>query len=71
MPKLALRSVVKEFGAKRVCDGITLDVETGDMVCLIGASGAGKSTLLRYINLLEPIEDGAILLDGDDISVPG
>ncbi|MEO0484942.1 MAG: amino acid ABC transporter ATP-binding protein [Pseudomonadota bacterium] len=71
MPKLALRDVVKEFGTNRVCDGITLDVEAGEMVCLIGASGAGKSTLLRCINLLEPIEDGEIFLDGDDISVPG
>lgn len=69
--KLALRDVVKEFGSNRVCDGISLDVEEGQMVCLIGASGAGKSTLLRCINLLEPIEDGAIYLDGEDISVPG
>ncbi len=71
MPKLALRDVIKEFGDNRVCDGITLDVDAGDMVCLIGASGAGKSTLLRCINLLEPIEDGGIFLDGVDISVPG
>lgn len=71
MPKLSLRSVVKRFGANTVCDGINLDVEEGQMVCLIGASGAGKSTLLRCINLLEPIEDGQIFLDGEDISIPG
>ena len=47
-----------------VCNGINLNVEQGQMVCLIGASGAGKSTLLRCINLLEPIEDGEIFLDG-------
>jgi polar amino acid transport system ATP-binding protein len=41
------------------------------MVCLIGASGSGKSTLLRCINLLEPIDDGAIFLDGVDIAEPG
>jgi polar amino acid transport system ATP-binding protein len=41
------------------------------MVCLIGASGSGKSTLLRCLNLLEPIDDGEIWLDGEDISVPG
>ncbi|MEO1705808.1 MAG: amino acid ABC transporter ATP-binding protein, partial [Pseudomonadota bacterium] len=69
--KLVLRDVVKEFGTNRVCDGISLNVSEGEMVCLIGASGAGKSTLLRCINLLEPIEDGAIFLDGEDISVPG
>lgn len=71
MAKLALRDVVKRFGDRTVCDGIDLDVEQGQMVCLIGASGAGKSTLLRCINLLEPIEDGAIWLDGADISIPG
>ena len=71
MAKLELRGVVKRFGANTVCDGIDLDVEAGQMVCLIGASGAGKSTLLRCINLLEPTEDGEIFLDGEDIAVPG
>lgn len=71
MAKLELRDVVKRFGDTTVCNGINLDVEEGQMVCLIGASGAGKSTLLRCINLLEPIEDGEIRLDGEDISVPG
>lgn len=71
MAKLELRNVVKRFGQHTVCAGIDLDVEEGQMVCLIGASGAGKSTLLRCINLLEPIEDGEIFLDGKDISVPG
>ena len=71
MAKLVLRSVVKTFGENTVCDGVDLDIEAGEMVCLVGASGAGKSTLLRCINLLEPIEDGEIFLDGTDISLPG
>ena len=71
MAMLSLQNVVKRFGDNTVCDGIDLDVEEGQMVCLIGASGAGKSTLLRCINLLEPIEDGAIYLGGEDISIPG
>lgn len=71
MPKLSLRGVVKRFGDSIVCDGIDLDVDEGQMVCLIGASGAGKSTLLRCINLLEAVEDGEIFLDGEDIAVPG
>jgi len=71
MAKLELRNVVKRFGDRTVCAGIDLDVEEGQMVCLIGASGAGKSTLLRCINLLETIEDGEIFLDGNDISIPG
>ncbi|MGB0844342.1 MAG: amino acid ABC transporter ATP-binding protein [Alphaproteobacteria bacterium] len=71
MAKLELRNVVKRFGNVTVCNGINLDVDQGQMVCLIGASGAGKSTLLRCINLLEPTEDGEIFLDGEDIAVPG
>lgn len=69
--KLSLRGVRKSFGDKEVCRGIDLDVAEGQMICLIGASGSGKSTLLRCINLLEPIDDGAILLDGVDIAEPG
>ena len=49
MAKLELRGVVKRFGTNTVCNGIDLDVDEGQMVCLIGASGAGKSTLLRCI----------------------
>ncbi len=71
MSKIALRGVVKEFGSLRVLDGIDLDVPSGSAVTLIGASGSGKSTLLRCINLLEPIDDGYITLDGIDISEPG
>ncbi len=71
MSKLSLKGVIKRFGEHTVCDGIDLDVNEGEMVCLIGASGAGKSTLLRCINLLETIEDGEVLLDGEDISLPG
>ncbi|MFN3169887.1 MAG: amino acid ABC transporter ATP-binding protein [Hyphomicrobiales bacterium] len=69
--KLSLRGVQKSFGQNHVCRGIDLDVADGEMVCLIGASGSGKSTLLRSINLLEPIDDGAIFLDGVDIAEPG
>ncbi|MEL6960626.1 MAG: amino acid ABC transporter ATP-binding protein [Pseudomonadota bacterium] len=69
--KLQLRGVRKRFGDNEVCRGIDLDINTGEMVCLIGASGSGKSTLLRCMNLLEPIDDGTIHLDGVDISEPG
>ena len=71
MAKLELQGVTKSFGDNAVCKGIDMTVGTGEMVCLIGASGSGKSTLLRCMNLLEPIDDGVILLDGVDISVPG
>ena len=71
MPKLEARGVWKSFGRNEVCRGIDLSVSEGEMVCLIGASGSGKSTLLRCLNLLEPIDDGEIWLDGMDISTPG
>jgi len=71
MTKLSLRGVRKSFGDTEVIRGIDLDVGEGEMVCLIGASGSGKSTLLRCINLLEPVDDGIIRLDGVDIAEPG
>lgn len=70
-PKLALRDVQKSFGNRTVLRGISLDIPAHHVVCLIGASGSGKSTLLRCINLLEPIDEGQILLDGVDIAEPG
>ena len=71
MSFLSLRGVIKSFGDTAVIRGIDLEVERGEMVCLIGASGSGKSTLLRCINLLEPVDDGEILFDGTDIAEPG
>ena len=68
--KLELTNVWKSFGDHQVCRGVDLSVGAGQMVCLIGASGSGKSTLLRCMNLLEPIDEGTIHLDGQDISEP-
>ena len=70
-PKLELRGVTKAFGDKVVLDDISLEVGAHQVVCLIGASGSGKSTLLRCLNLLEPVDDGQIFLDGVDIAEPG
>ena len=71
MSKISLRALTKSYGHHTVLSGINLDIEKGSVVSLIGPSGSGKSTLLRCINLLEPIDDGEILLDGEDISLPG
>ena len=71
LEKLHLSDVHKSFGDTSVLNGIDLSVAEGEMVCLIGSSGSGKSTLLRCINLLEPIDNGQIRLNGEDISQPG
>jgi len=70
-PKISLTGVTKSYAEHQVLKGITLDIAEGSVVTLIGPSGSGKSTLLRCVNLLEPIDDGTILLDGVDISIPG
>jgi len=70
-PKVSLRSVTKSFGTNMVLRDLSLDVATGEVVSFIGASGSGKTTLLRCVNLLEQIDDGAVLLDGDEISAVG
>ena len=71
MARLEITDLHKSYGSNTVCRGINLTIEAGEMVCLIGASGSGKSTLLRCLNLLEPIDDGVIELDGVDIAEPG
>ena len=70
-PKLVLEGVHKSFGDTRVLDGIDLTVDEHEVVCLIGPSGCGKSTLLRCVDLLDPIDSGAIHLDGEEITARG
>jgi len=66
-PMLQLQGVHKRFGELEVLRGIDLEVGKGQVVCVLGPSGSGKSTLLRCINLLEPPEQGDILLEGKSI----
>ncbi len=68
---LLLEGVSKSFGRNEVLRGIDLTVAQHDVVCLIGASGSGKSTLLRCVNLIEPIDSGRILVEGDVITSQG
>jgi polar amino acid transport system ATP-binding protein len=67
-PALALEDVHKSFGENEVLRGIDLVVQPHEVVCLIGASGSGKSTLLKCVNLIEPIDSGRILVEGEEIT---
>jgi polar amino acid transport system ATP-binding protein len=70
IPVLEVRGLVKRYGDATVLDGVDLVVGENEVVTLIGASGSGKSTLLRCVDLLEEVDDGQILVDGDDVSDP-
>jgi polar amino acid transport system ATP-binding protein len=68
---LAVEGLRKSFGELEVLRGIDLAVGEHEVVCLIGASGSGKSTLLRCVNLLEPIDAGRIVVEGEEITARG
>jgi len=65
---LRIEGLHKSFGHLEVLKGIDLEMDRHEVVCLIGSSGSGKSTLLRCVNLLEPIDAGRIVVEGDEIT---
>jgi polar amino acid transport system ATP-binding protein len=68
---LRLDGIHKSFGKLEVLKGIDLAVAEHEVVCLIGASGSGKSTLLRCVNLLEPVDQGRVVIGGREVSERG
>ena len=62
---LEIRDVKKNFGDLKVLDGISLDVEKGDVVAILGPSGSGKTTFLRCLNYLETADSGKMVFDGE------
>lgn len=70
-PLIRLEGVQKSFDDNLVLAGIDLEIAPHEVVCLIGPSGSGKSTLLRCINLIETLDEGRIILQGEEITAPG
>ena len=68
---IRMRSVDKHFGPLHVLRDINLEVDTGQVVVVLGPSGSGKSTLCRTINRLEPIDSGTIEIDGKELPAEG
>jgi len=70
MSLLRIEGLRKSFGREEVLRGIDLELAEHEVVCLIGASGSGKSTLLRCVNLLEPVDEGRIFLNDEELTAP-
>ena len=67
MPQLEIRNVSSAYGAAKILHRISLSVERGEVLSLIGPSGSGKSTLLRVLIGLTPLEEGEIIVDRQKI----
>lgn len=64
MEKIKVRNLKKNFGDLEVLKSIDLDIQEGEVICIIGPSGSGKSTFLRCLNLLEEVTAGEIIVHG-------
>jgi polar amino acid transport system ATP-binding protein len=69
-PVIEVQGVTKAYGDRQVLRGVDLQLREHEAVALIGASGSGKSTLLRCVDLLEDIDDGDVLVDGEVVTDP-
>jgi len=70
MSLIEISDVVKRYGNHTVLNGVSLAVEQGEIIAIIGRSGSGKSTLLRCVNGLEPIQGGSVAFDGQKVNDP-
>ncbi len=67
---LYMENISHDFGSLRAVDQVTIDVQPGEVVCLLGPSGCGKSTLLRIAASLEELQHGRVLINGEDMRAP-
>lgn len=70
-PKIITKDLVKSFGSLEVLKGINVEIDRGEVICIIGPSGSGKSTFLRCMNQLEESTSGQIFVDGEEITAKG
>ena len=70
MSLVELKDVVKRYGQHTVLNGVSLAVEKGEIIAVIGRSGSGKSTMLRCVNGLEPIQGGSVTFEGTVVNDP-
>ena len=70
MSLVELKDVVKRYGQNQVLNGVSLTVEKGEIIAIIGRSGSGKSTMLRCVNGLEPIQGGSVSFEGTKVNDP-
>jgi polar amino acid transport system ATP-binding protein len=70
MPLVELSNVHKSFGTLEVLKGVSLTLEKGEIIAVIGRSGSGKSTMLRCVNGLETVQSGRIVVDGIEVTAP-
>jgi phospholipid/cholesterol/gamma-HCH transport system ATP-binding protein len=68
---VVLVDVTKRFDEETILDGVSLRVQRGEVVVIVGASGSGKSTLARIVAGLEPVTSGRVYLEGDDVTDDG
>jgi polar amino acid transport system ATP-binding protein len=69
-PLVELQDVIKRYGSHTVLNGVSLAVEKGEIIAIIGRSGSGKSTMLRCVNGLEPIQGGSVRFEGTQVNAP-
>ncbi len=70
MSMIEFKDVEKYYGDFHALKDINLKVEAGETVVLLGPSGSGKSTLIRTVNGLEPVQEGQLIVNGQDLANP-
>ena len=71
MALLTVKDIKKNFGTNEVLNGVSLEVNKGDVVSILGPSGSGKTTLLRCINFLERADSGRLIFEGKEYDLSG